>query len=264
MGKDGATSMTEKRLSHAYMLVGPDGPARQERTASLAAELLCPEPDAPCGKCRDCRKVFGGIHPDVISVERQAGDKGQPRREIVVDQIRRITSDAVIAPNEAARKVYVIREADKLNTAAQNALLKALEEPPGHACFILCTTAADALLPTVQSRCVREDETDRTMELAELSDLAREYVRLAAAGDGADMTRFCLLRGQLSREDADGLLDELITALCDILCARRKNPGLTTEQIFYLTGLLEQGREYLRHNVSPKQVFGVLSAETLR
>lgn len=261
MGKDGATEMTEKRLSHAYMLVGPDDAAREERATYLAAALLCGAADAPCGRCRDCRKVFAGVHPDVIRVERQTADKGQLRREIVVDQIRQITADAVVAPNEAARKVYVIREADKLNTAAQNALLKALEDPPGHACFLLCTTAADALLPTVRSRCVREDETVRELKLPELSELAREYLRLLAAGDPAETVRFCLLRGQLNREDADALLDELLSALCDILCRRRNNPGLSAQTLFTQSALLEQGREYLRHNVSPKQVFGVLAAE---
>lgn len=256
--------MAEKRLSHAYMLVGPDEPARDARVTQLAAELLCGEANAPCGRCRDCRKVFAGVHPDVIRVERTAGDKGQLRRDILVDQIRRITSDTVIAPNEAARKVYIIREADKLNTAAQNALLKALEEPPAHVCFILCTTAADALLPTVRSRCVREDETVRSTEPAELSDMAREYIQLLASGNVADITLFCMLRGQMAREDADALLDEVISALGDILCRRRPDPGLRAEQIFTQTALLEQGREYLRHNVSPKQVFGVLAAEALR
>ena len=256
--------MAEKRLSHAYMLVGPDTPERQAAVTRLAAELLCPAADGPCMECRDCRKVFAGVHPDVISLERQPGDKGQLHREILVDQIRQAAADAVVAPNEAERKVYVIREADHMNIPAQNALLKALEDPPGHACFILCTTAADALLPTVRSRCVRVDETVRTEELAPLSDLAGGFLEQAAAKDPAEMTRFCLLRTKLSREEADALLDEIGAALCDILCARRPDPGIGREEIFRLTALLEQGRDYLRHNVSPKQVFGVLAAEASR
>ena len=122
--------MAEKRLSHAYMLVGPDTPERQASVTRLAAELLCPAADGPCMECRDCRKVFAGLHPDVINVERQPGDKGQLHREILVDQIRQAAADAVVAPNEAERKVYVIREADHMNVPAQNALLKALEDPP--------------------------------------------------------------------------------------------------------------------------------------
>ncbi len=252
--------MAEKRLSHAYMLVGPEGAARDDAVQRLTASLLCSQPDAPCGRCRDCRKVFAGIHPDVISIERQPGEKGQARREILVDQIRQATADAVVAPNEAERKVYVIREADRLNTAAQNALLKALEEPPGHACFLLCTAAADALLPTVRSRCVRVDDTERALALPPLSESAQAYIDLAAAGDIADMAMFCFLRAKLSREEADALLDEIGGGLCDILCARRANPGLKTEQIFRLTALLEQSRDELRRNASAKQVFGLLAA----
>ena len=254
--------MAEKRLSHAYLLTGPDG-AVNDAAARLAAALLCPEPDAPCGRCRSCRKVFAGIHPDVVTVERLPGDKGQLRREIVVEQIRQATSDAVIMPNEADRKVYVIREADRMNAAAQNALLKALEDPPGHACFILCAEAADALLPTVRSRCVRQDDSPREDELPELTELCRVFLDLAAADDRAELVRFCCLRARLDREEADGLLEEIETALSDILCGRRRDPGLGTESIFRWTDTLRQGREYLRRNVSPRQVFGLLAAEMI-
>ena len=264
-GKDGAGDMAEKRLSHAYLLVGPDGPARQEAAAELSAQLLCsdPGPDGPCGRCRNCRKVFAGIHPDVMTVERLPGEKDQLRREIVVDQIRAITSDAVIAPNEADRKVYIVREADRMNTAAQNALLKALEDPPGHACFILCAAAADALLPTVRSRCVRQDDTPREDTLAPLSDLCRTYIELAAQGSRTEMTRFCLMRTKLGREEADALLEEIEAALDDILCSRRQVSGLAADRIFHMTATLKQAREYLRRNVSPKQVFGLLAVDTI-
>ena len=79
----------------------------------------------PCGVCRDCRKVAAGIHPDLITVRRLEDDKGRPRREIVVDQIRAVNQAAWILPNEAQRKVYLIAEADKMNPAAQNAALAA-------------------------------------------------------------------------------------------------------------------------------------------
>lgn len=255
--------MAEKRLSHAYLLIGPDGEARQAAAVRLAAELLCEEPDAPCGRCRNCRKVFAGIHPDVITVERVTGDKGKLNREIRIDQIRQVTSDAVIMPNEADRKVYIIREADRMNVAAQNALLKALEDPPGHACFLLCAAAADALLPTVRSRCVRQDDSPREDELPELSEFCRAFLELAAAGDRAGMTRFFLMRAKLEREETDALLEEFETALGDILCARRADPGLGTETLFRMTATLRQGREYLRRNVSPRQVLGLMAAEMI-
>ena len=253
--------MAKRRLTHAYMLIGQDTPARRSAAQLLAAELLCTGEEPPCRTCRDCRKVLAGVHPDVIYVERQPGDKGQLHKELLVDQIRWATADAATAPNEAARKVYILPEADRMNLPAQNALLKALEDPPGHACFLLCASSSDALLPTVRSRCIRVDETERAQALPPLSDLSEAFLTLAAGGSVPEMTRFWMLRTRLTREEADTLLEELTDALGDILCARRPDPGLCREEIFRWTALLEQGRDYLRHNVAPKQVFGVLAAE---
>ena len=120
--------MTEKRLSHAYMLVAPEGAGRTEEAERLASALLCASPEAPCGRCRDCRKSAAGLHPDRIWLTRQKDDKGNLRREVYVDQIRAMTADAAVAPNESARKVYVIRDAERMNLQAQNALLKALDQ----------------------------------------------------------------------------------------------------------------------------------------
>ncbi len=253
--------MAEKRLSHAYMLTGPDSPVRKQAVTELCAALLCAEPDAPCRRCRDCRKVFAGVHPDVITVERQLDEKGRLRQELLVGQIRAVTSDAYIAPNEAWRKVYVVPEADRMNTEAQNALLKALEEPPGHACFILCSAAADALLPTVRSRCVRVDESDRAGAPAPLTDLARAFLELSAGDSVPDMTRFCLQRAKLTREEADALLEEIENALADILCRRRENPGLDARRCLALADRLAHARTLIRRNISPKQAFGLLAVQ---
>lgn len=250
-----------RKLSHAYMLTGPHGAGREQAVKELAAALLCSEENAPCRNCRDCRKVLSGVHPDVITVERQTDDKGRLRQEILVGQIRAVTADAYVAPNEASRKVYVIREADRMNTEAQNALLKALEEPPGHACFLLCTATADALLPTIRSRCVRIDDTVRSDETKPLSALAGEYIQLLAKESPSDMTRFCLLRAKLTREEADALFEEIGDALGDILCARRPDPGLTVEKIRKASASITHARELIRRNISPKQVFGLLAVQ---
>ena len=256
--------MSKKHLSHAYMIVSPESDQRKATATSLAAALLCSEDSAPCGICRDCRKAYAGIHPDMIFIERQPTEKGPLHQTLLVGQIRDVAKDAVIAPNEAIRKVYILPEADRMNTDAQNALLKVLEEPPGHTAFLLCTAASNSLLPTVRSRCVRIDDFARREILPPLSDLAAAYLEAAASGSLADVTMFCMLRTKLSREDADAFLEEVSAALCDILCARRENPGLTQHHILTLTALMERAQNYLRHNVSPKQVFGVLAAETLR
>ncbi len=258
------TDMNYQRLSHAYMITGTDADRRKDTAIRLAASLLCTGENAPCSRCRDCRKVFSGIHPDVIFVERQPDTKGQLHRELLVDQIRSMTSDAVIAPNEASRKVYILPEADRMNLPAQNALLKALEDPPGHACFLLCAAAADSLLPTVRSRCVRLDDTERTVSLPPLSPLTEAYLQAAASADPAEMTLYCMLRTKLTREETEVFLSETADALADILCLRRPNPGLDREHIFHISALMDRAQDYLRHNLSPKQIFGVLAAETLR
>ena len=134
-------------LSHAYILSGPAGSGRRTLAGLLAAALVCEGGgDAPCLSCPHCRKVLAGIHPDVI----RAGADG---RDLTVAQVRALRADAYIRPNEAGRKVYILENAQTMNASAQNAMLKLLEEGPGYAAFLLLTDNADALLPTVRSRC---------------------------------------------------------------------------------------------------------------
>ncbi len=135
-------------LSHAYLITGGSGDSRAALAERLTAAYLCRSPNPPCGRCRDCRKAAAGTHPDVYRAA-PAPDK----REVTVDQVRALRSDAYIRPNEGARKVYLIDPADAMNPAAQNALLKVLEEGPAYAAFLLCAAQPGLLLDTVRSRC---------------------------------------------------------------------------------------------------------------
>ena len=135
-------------LSHAYLITGGSGESRGALIHRLSAAYLCEGANAPCGACRACRKVSAGIHPDVSRTS-PAADK----RETGVDQIRALRSDAWIRPNEGRRKVYIIAPADAMNPAAQNALLKVLEEGPAYAAFLLDAAQPGKLLDTVRSRC---------------------------------------------------------------------------------------------------------------
>ena len=135
-------------LSHAYLIAGGSGESRNALIQKLTAAYLCEGDRPPCGMCRPCRKVSAGIHPDV-SRTAPAPDK----KEIAVDQIRALRSDAYIRPNEGRRKVYIIAPADAMNPAAQNALLKVLEEGPAYAAFLLDAAQPGKLLDTVRSRC---------------------------------------------------------------------------------------------------------------
>ncbi len=137
-------------LSHAYILSGPRGSGRHTlaRLISAAMECIAPSDRRPCGACIHCRKVFEGIHPDV---KLQAGPA--PGKPITVDLIRQLRADAYIRPNEGARKVYLLEDAEMMNASAQNAMLKLLEGGPAYAAFLLLAENADGLLQTVRSRC---------------------------------------------------------------------------------------------------------------
>lgn len=101
-----------------------------------------------------------------------------------MDQIRAVSADAVVLPNEAGRKVYIIEDADSMNIPAQNAALKLLEEPPAGVMFLLCVTNAGQLLPTVRSRCTELNLNGAAAgEAGESRALAAEFVKCAASGD---------------------------------------------------------------------------------
>lgn len=146
------------RLSHCYLLAGPAGSGKHTLARILAAAMECTEgARRPCGICLQCRKVFDGVHPDVITVD-------EPEKKTVsVELIRKARADVYIKPNEGLRKVYILPRAMDMNTAAQNALLKIVEEPPDYAAFLLLTDGAERLLPTIRSRSV-------TLQLAPLSE----------------------------------------------------------------------------------------------
>ena len=135
-------------LSHAYLITGGSPEGRTRLMGRMAAAYLCEGPNPPCGVCRACRKAAAGTHPDIVRTT-PAPDK----QEITVDQIRALRADAYIRPNEGRRKVYLIDPADAMNPAAQNALLKVLEEGPAYAAFLLLAGEPGKLLDTVRSRC---------------------------------------------------------------------------------------------------------------
>ena len=138
-----STTFDGNRLSHAYIVSG-------DLADKIAMAAVCSSLGTkPCTRCAHCGKASKGLHPDIAIVSRL-----KKKREILVDQIRELRKDVIIVPGEAARKAYIINEAETMNTAAQNAFLRVLEEPPAHAVFILKTWNPAGLLETVRSRCV--------------------------------------------------------------------------------------------------------------
>lgn len=154
------------RTHHAYLFAGPEGVGKELAARALAARLLCqnttlaPDADA-CGACPACRLMASDNHPDFHLVHRglhKLHPEPNIRRgtglHLVVDVIRHfLIQPAALKPAQGIRRVFVLRDAERLNEQAQNALLKTLEEPPGSAVLVLVTSSAARLLSTIRSRC---------------------------------------------------------------------------------------------------------------
>lgn len=253
------------RLSHAYILAAPQRSEAVSAARRLAAAAVCSSTGArPCGTCRDCRKAYEGIHPDVISVRRLTDDKGRVKKEMTVDQVREMAADSVVLPNEAACKAYIIEDADLMNVQAQSAALKLLEEPPAGVMFILCAENAQLLLPTVRSRCVQRNVgTAAGGESGESAALAPEYFRAAASGSASRLCAFCFANEGLDVRAASDFIDSAIELAGDMLCARRDDLGLGRGQLMRLYALLRRCEAYLKVNTGVKHIFGLLAVDSL-
>jgi hypothetical protein len=257
--------MGGQKISHAYIIASPSESERTDSALRLGAAMVCSgQGNKPCKACKDCRKVYSGIHPDLIFLDKQSDDKSGKPREIYVDQIRSIVSDAYILPNEAGKKVYIIKDADTMNAGAQNALLKLLEEPPEHVGIILCVGNAGLLLDTIRSRCVELNVNG--MEETPGEDyivFSKEYLSLAASGDRAGLLRFCFEREKMDALQVIGFAECTKLILTDMLGARAPDMGMDRKRMVAIVGLMNKTLDYLRFNVGVKHVFGMIAVRTL-
>jgi hypothetical protein len=261
MEKWGGGDFESGRLLHAYIVSCESEERRWARAREMAAAMVCVNAGPkPCRTCRHCRKVLAGSHPDVTTVARRADDKGKPRREIVVDQIRALVKDAYILPNEAERKVYLLRDAEYMNTEAQNAFLKLLEEPPPFTSFVLCAGNAALLLPTVRSRCIEIHlGAEDTLPPEKAGERADAYIRAVASGDPAALLRCCVAMEKLDAAAAAEFVEAGRERLCDMLCRRADSLGLTRDRLLEMDKLLSRASAYLLQNVGVRHVMGLLA-----
>jgi DNA polymerase-3 subunit delta' len=187
-------SVRRDSLPPSLIFSGPRGVGKRLAAVATAQALNCIAPlhsDSPdnleldaCGVCAACTRIARNVHPDILMVE--PGDSGS----IKIDQVRDIVDRAAYRPFEGRRRVVIIDDADALVPAAQNALLKTLEEPPASSVFILVTSRPDALLQTVRSRCPRLNfqplsAADIAVVLEARGHSAADAHAVAATADGS-------------------------------------------------------------------------------
>src|SRR6059036_815501 len=195
-------AVAQNRLAHAYLFVGPRGIGKTSTARILAKSLNCLKGPTvtPCGQCDNCREIAGGNSLDVIEIDGASNNS--------VEDVRQLRENVRYAPAKGRYKIYLIDEVHMLSSAAFNALLKTLEEPPEHVKFIFATTEPQKVLPTILSRCQRFD-----LRRVEAKTLTQHFAAIAAKeGVAIEPTAAALVARAADGSVRDGLslLDQAI------------------------------------------------------
>ena len=257
-------------LSHALLFSGSGDRIAAAQYAAAAMECQGGG-QKPCGTCPACRKVFSGIHPDVITVRDEA------HKNLSVDTVRQIRADAYIRPNEGARKVYIFPDCTILTEQDQNVLLKIVEEGPPYAAFLFCAENSSVVLQTLRSRCVELKLHPAVTVEKESSEAGVELCRLLAAGKRGTGTelRVRLEKKRLDRDGLAAMLDQARTLLAAALLAQygqspegpdaalivQLGKRLTKQRIMGTIELLQTYRGACSYNVGASHVLGALAVE---
>ena len=193
-----------ERISHAYLFSGPRGTGKTSTARILAKAVNCLDESLakrPCNKCKACVAVNEGRYLDLIEIDAASNTS--------VDDIRDLRERINFAPNEGRYKVYIVDEVHMLSTAAFNALLKTLEEPPSHAIFVLATTEVHKIPATVLSRCQRHEF--RRIPIDVISSYLDEKVRDSGYEIEPEALQLISRQATGSLRDATSLLDQLLS-----------------------------------------------------
>lgn len=214
-------SVAADRVSHAYLFCGPRGTGKTTSARLLAKAVNCLHEDLtqrPCNECRVCQAVANGRYLDLIEID-AASNTG-------VDDMRDLRDKVNFSPNEGRFKVYIIDEVHMLSTAAFNALLKTLEEPPPHVKFVLATTEEHKVPITIKSRC--QQFNFRLLSIPEISDRLRWLAKQEDFEIESDAVGMIARQGAGSMRDAESLLDQLVVSAGDVVTAERTQMVLGT------------------------------------
>ncbi len=272
------------RAAHAYIFDGEKGMGKRTLAGIFAKALLCEEPlenrdDAePCGHCHSCIMAESGSHPDIITLV--------PEKEssIGVDDIRsQVVNDVVIKPYCSSRKIYIIPDADLMTEAAENALLKTLEEPPSYAVILILSENKYKLLPTILSRAVcfslRGADIDRIKRYFRDNTESLDRIRRAVTG-AREMTDTGIsavsAEVAANKEERDGVISFCLSWFRDILFLkaggeekklifpdelreiRKASEYYSFERINNIIEEIKTARSRLNSNVNPENTFELL------
>lgn len=193
------TSLRNGKTSHAYLFTGPRGVGKTTLARLIAKGVNCLEngiTDEPCNRCENCLAINNGTFLDMVEID-AASNRG-------IDEIRQLKEKINYQPVKGRKKIYIIDEVHMLTKEAFNALLKTLEEPPEHVIFILATTEADKILPTIISRCQRYD-----FKTLSLNDM-KEQLRFIGKNEGVDIPDDVL---ELIYESSGGSVRDAVSIL---------------------------------------------------
>ncbi len=219
-------AISSGRIHHAFLFIGSRGIGKTTSARILAKALNClnadePTPE-PCGTCDNCVSISQGNNIDVIEID-GASNNG-------VEDVREIRDNIRMVPTNGRYKVYIIDEVHQLSTAAFNALLKTLEEPPPHALFILATTEAHKIPATIISRCQRYDF--RRVPIPNIVELLNEILDAEGIKASPEALHAIARAAEGGIRDAESILDELIT-YCD--------GEINFKDVFDVLGLVDWG-----------------------
>lgn len=225
--------------------------------------ISCPDSDTAYKKALDMAakytanpaKVYSASHPDVRTV---LAGQGKAKNAIAVDQVRDIVADASVVPNESDYKVYIFRDGALMNTEAQNAALKLLEEPPEYVILILIAPSASAFLPTIRSRCCEININSQSVADEASTQFALGLIEAFASGSPVQLYKYCEDNSKASIVEMKQNISRTQEIIADMLCSRRPSLGMSTQRLLEIEQLMEKCLKYLSANVSVKQVLGII------